>query len=111
MRGSQACGMWLPWALVRKVLASPADPALPLLPLLPQQECAAPASVTSRRPEPATARMRTSSLSTWTADSRSLVCPGPWTPPCPAPAGPTQEALAQAWGCQGSDVELWLRLM
>uniref|UniRef100_A0A8C9QAD5 Guanylyl cyclase domain containing 1 n=1 Tax=Spermophilus dauricus TaxID=99837 RepID=A0A8C9QAD5_SPEDA len=36
-------------------------------------ECAAPVSVTLRRPEPATAQMRTSSLSTWTADSRSLL--------------------------------------
>lgn len=74
------------------------SPHLPTLlcPSCPQQECAAPASVTSRRPEPATAQMRTSSLSTWTADSRSLVSPGPQTPPCPNPAGPTQVSLAQA---------------
>ncbi|XP_037583635.1 protein GUCD1 isoform X2 [Cebus imitator] len=50
---------------------------------LGRQECAAPASVTLRRPEPAMAQMRTSSLSTWTADTRSLVCPGPQTPSPP----------------------------
>lgn len=33
------------------------------------------------------AQTRTSSLSTWTADSRSLVYPGPWILPCPVPAG------------------------
>uniref|UniRef100_A0A8C6GID7 Guanylyl cyclase domain containing 1 n=1 Tax=Mus spicilegus TaxID=10103 RepID=A0A8C6GID7_MUSSI len=58
--------------------------------------CAAPASVTLRRPELATAQMRTSSLSTWTADSRSLACqvlrpyvlsqPGPLRMPMPRAA-------------------------
>ena len=43
--------------------------------LLPQQGCAAPASATSRRPGPATARTRTSFSSTWTADSGSPLCP------------------------------------
>lgn len=66
----------------------------------PQQECAAPASLTSRRPGPATARTRTSSLSTWTADSGSRLCPGPQPHPVPpAPAGPTQEALGLLSPC------------
>ncbi|XP_045880542.1 protein GUCD1 isoform X5 [Meles meles] len=50
------------------------------------QECAAPASVTLRKPEPVMAQMRISSLSTWTADSRRLVYPGPHTLPHPSRA-------------------------
>ncbi|KAM5313167.1 protein GUCD1 isoform 2-T3 [Glossophaga mutica] len=69
------------------------------------QGCAAPASATSRRPGPATARMRTSSSSTWTADSGSLACPGPQTPH-PALARPSQEALPQAQGSWGLDAQL-----
>lgn len=69
----------------------------------PQQECAAPASVTLRRPEPAMAQMRTSSLSTWTADSRSLVRLGPRTPSPPQP-GP----LRMPWPRLGAaGVGMW----